>query len=73
MNVGLFSRAAGIAVLALMLVAGSFLIVMPDHAGAAFSGLTAFDIDGDTTGPDDWDDTATQTRIGAAVIEVHPR
>jgi hypothetical protein len=55
-NVGLFSRAAGIAVLALMLVAGSFLIVMPEQAGAAL-GLTAMDVtDGNTAadGGTDW-------------------
>jgi hypothetical protein len=59
-NVGLFSRAAGIAVLALMLVAGSFLIVMPDHAGAA---LSDFEIDGNivaASGPD-WDSLPPST------------
>ena len=68
MNAGIFSSAAGIAVLAFMLVTGSFLVVMPGHAEAAFGGLTAFDIDGDLAGPNDWNDAATASRISAAVI-----
>ncbi|MFW2340128.1 MAG: hypothetical protein ACN4GK_08785, partial [Acidimicrobiia bacterium] len=57
MNVGLFSRAAGIAVLAFMLVAGSFLVVMPDHAGAALGRTSMNVLDGNTTAADggsDW-------------------
>ncbi|MDF1595162.1 MAG: SdrD B-like domain-containing protein [Acidimicrobiia bacterium] len=56
MNKGPISRAAGIAVLAFLLVIGSFLVVMPESADAALGGLTGFEIDGDVvaSGGVDW-------------------